>query len=185
MKPAVVPYMFVLGLLLAALAPACKTKPQQQHTVTDVRHDSTHTEVREVLRAIPVVVPADSAAIMAMVQCPGELPPFIVYQTDTVTKIVEKGRNQASINLSLVNGVLTAKANCNELEQLVYAKDQYITHYTKLYQQYKDELFKTTTVTYIPPAVYWFIGFNILLILYLIYRGYKWVQKKRLQLSPI
>lgn len=161
-------HTFLLGLLMAALATACKTKVEQ-HT-SEIKHDSTHTEVREVVRAIPVKVAADSAFIMSLVHCPPVIVERDTYYVQPVaipeTKAI--GHRNASINISLVDGVLKAKANCNELEQLVWAKDQYITHYTKLYEQYKDSLVKTSKVPYIPSWVWWLLGINILLAIYYI-----------------
>lgn len=159
-------HTFLLGLLMAALATACKTKVEQ-HT-SEIKHDSTHTEVREVVRAIPVKVAADSAFIMSLVHCPPVIVERDTYYVQPVaipeTKAI--GHRNASINISLVDGVLKAKANCNELEQLVYAKDQYISRYTKLYKEHKNSLFKTTPVPYVPRWVYWLVGLNIALALY-------------------
>ena len=175
-------YALLLGLLIAALATACKTKVEQ-HT-SEIKHDSTHTIVREVVRAIPVVVPADSAYIMSLVHCPPVIVERDTYYVQPVeipqTKAI--GHRNASISISLVDGVLKAKANCSELEQLVYAKDQYISRYTKLYKEHKDSLFKTTKVPYVPGWVYWLVGINILLAAYYIIRLIIWVKTK---LTPI
>lgn len=165
---AVVKYAFLLGLLIAALATACKTKTVQ--TVTDIKRDSTHTEVREVLRAIPVTTPPDSAAIKAMVICPDGAEPILIYKHDTIKVIKEVGHKQASVGLALYKGSLTATANCNELEQLVYAKDQYIAHYSKLYEAHKNELFKTVTLTKIPAWCWYLLVANLVIAAFLIAR---------------
>lgn len=161
---ALVTLLLAVGLLWAS----CKPK-QVAKTVTEskTQKDSVHIEVREVLRAIPVLIPVDSASIKALVKCPDGGQPIIIYKADTTKHAQDKGnKGRAQVDLSIDNkGNLVAKATCDELEQLVYAKDRIINYWTGRYQAYEKQEKTTYTTRYIPAWVWWLLGGNILFFL--------------------
>jgi hypothetical protein len=161
----------ISSLFLFVLLAGCNKHFKDTITNTssnDVRKDSISYIER--LRVDTVVIPGDTVqvSVPVMVDCPDGAKPEIKQ-----TVINTEGK-RSSIHIKIdSSGQLTASADCDALQQLVFTKDTQI----KQLESDKDSLSQTskTTITiqvkYIPKAYKWAMGFSIIWILILIGYG--------------
>lgn len=135
-------------------------------------------EVREVTRPVLVKIPVDSAAIKALVVCPGGGKPQLIQLNGAdslkVNRLLVKGsKGRAALNVQLIGNAFSAKANCDSLSTVIEAKDKLISYYRSIAS--KQQTVKP--VAYVPGFVKFLATVGaftlLLLLLYIIYRIYK------------
>lgn len=150
----------LLGLLIVALAVACK--PKQVVTNQTQVKDSIVERVVEKLVNVPFAIPGDTVTITQQIPCP-----------DAVFSSAVSGQ-RANIKVDVKNGVITATAICNELrDSLKVAQLQVQNLRQRIANQstVKEVPYKVKE-PYIPRWVWWLLGINIALVLYGLYRLY-------------
>lgn len=144
--------------MLLAVSSCCTPKALESHNIKD----SVTTSIEIKYRDVPVVIPADTAAIQALVKCPEN---GVVNMPEVVKK-----SERAIVKAKITDNKLDVSCVCPQLEKMVKAQDKIIKELRN-----RKEVFTRTVikeVKYIPvwiQAFAWLGAISIIIYSVLIY----------------